>query len=128
MDKYGCDRYIKFKQQVVEAAWKEKDSKWILQVRKIDQGPEAQQLISHIDMKIKDLDSGSVFTDQCDVLISATGFLNGWKWPDISGLHDFKGKLMHSAKWDENFDYSVCQPLRGTPKHAVTFTRTKELL
>ncbi|PWY90427.1 flavin-binding monooxygenase [Aspergillus sclerotioniger CBS 115572] len=86
VDKYGCNRYIKFKQQVVEAVWKEKDSKWILQV--------------------KDLHSGSVYADQCDVLISATGFLNNWKWPDIPGLHDFQGMLMHSARWDKSFDYS----------------------
>ncbi|RAK96856.1 flavin-containing monooxygenase [Aspergillus ibericus CBS 121593] len=85
-DKYGCARYIKFKQQVVEAVWKEDDSKWVLQ--------------------IKDLESGSVYPDQCDVLISATGFLNEWKWPNIPGLHEFQGKLMHSARWDESFDYS----------------------
>jgi cation diffusion facilitator CzcD-associated flavoprotein CzcO len=22
-----------------------------------------------------------------------------WKWPAIPGLHDFKGKLVHSANW-----------------------------
>lgn len=49
-----------------------------------------------------------MYSDQCDVLISATGFLNEWKWPNIPGLHDFKGKLMHSARWDESYDYSVC--------------------
>ncbi|KAJ3949097.1 uncharacterized protein N0V96_000209 [Colletotrichum fioriniae] len=28
-----------------------------------------------------------------------------WKWPDIPGLHDFSGSLLHSADWDENFDW-----------------------
>lgn len=49
-----------------------------------------------------------MFSDQCDVVIQATGALNDWKWPNISGLHDFKGKLMHSASWDENYDHKVC--------------------
>ncbi|PWY83418.1 flavin-binding monooxygenase [Aspergillus heteromorphus CBS 117.55] len=86
VDKYGCEKYIKFKRQVSEALWHENDSQWKLQ--------------------IKDLDSDAVYQDHCDVLISATGFLNAWQWPDIKGLHDFKGKLMHSARWDEKFDYS----------------------
>lgn len=31
---------------------------------------------------------------------------SNWKWPDIKGLHDFKGKLLHSARWDVDWDYS----------------------
>ncbi|EYE97013.1 flavin-containing monooxygenase [Aspergillus ruber CBS 135680] len=85
-NKYGCGEYIKFKQQVIQAVWDETKSKWQLQVQ--------------------DGDSDSVYSDEADVLISATGALNNWKWPDIPGLHDFKGKLMHSAKWDENYDYN----------------------
>ena len=27
---------------------------------------------------------------------------SNWKWPDIEGLHDFKGTLLHTAKWDES--------------------------
>lgn len=40
--------------------------------------------------------------DTADVLISARGVLNDWKMPDIPGLNDFKGELMHSANWDPN--------------------------
>lgn len=31
---------------------------------------------------------------------------SNWKWPEIRGLHDFKGKLLHSARWDIEWDYS----------------------
>jgi cation diffusion facilitator CzcD-associated flavoprotein CzcO len=31
---------------------------------------------------------------------------SNWKWPQIPGLHDFKGDLVHSANWPENFEYS----------------------
>ncbi|KAL4772701.1 hypothetical protein BDW60DRAFT_216331 [Aspergillus nidulans var. acristatus] len=84
--KYGCEKYIKFKHRVVSATWENDRSKWTLQV--------------------KNLDSGEVIEDQCDVVVSASGALNEWKWPSIPGLHDFKGKLMHSANWDESYDYS----------------------
>jgi cation diffusion facilitator CzcD-associated flavoprotein CzcO len=29
--------------------------------------------------------------------------VNQWKWPDIPGLHDFKGKLVHSAGYDPTY-------------------------
>lgn len=41
--------------------------------------------------------------DQADVLLKGTGMLNAWKWPEIPGLQDFKGSLIHSANWDETF-------------------------
>jgi hypothetical protein len=63
--------------------------------------------------QVKNLVSGRIFQDTCDVFISASGALNDWKWPKIPGLHSFKGKLLHSANWDENYDYSVHQPFPG---------------
>ena len=30
---------------------------------------------------------------------------SNWQWPDIPGLKSFKGKLLHSARWDNPFDY-----------------------
>ena len=29
-----------------------------------------------------------------------------WRWPNIPGIHDFKGHKVHSADWDHSFDYS----------------------
>ncbi|KAL2827505.1 hypothetical protein BJY01DRAFT_241134 [Aspergillus pseudoustus] len=85
-DKYGCEKHIKFKHQVVGATWNATQCKWNLQVKRSD--------------------SGEIIEDTCDVVVSASGALNEWKWPSIPGLHDFKGKLLHSACWDESYDYS----------------------
>jgi len=30
---------------------------------------------------------------------------SNWKWPDIPGVHDFKGHLAHSAKWDDSYSF-----------------------
>lgn len=41
-----------------------------------------------------------------DILISAVGFLHVPNKPDIPGLGSFKGRVMHSAEWDADFDPS----------------------
>ncbi|KAK5461406.1 hypothetical protein LTS15_003469 [Exophiala xenobiotica] len=84
--KYNCMRHIKLNHQIVKADWNDRQGKWHVQV--------------------KNTQDGSVFEDSCDVLVSATGALNDWKWPQIPGLQDFKGKLLHSASWDETFDWT----------------------
>ncbi len=32
------------------------------------------------------------------------GQLNNWDFPDVPGLHSFKGPYMHSAHYDTTFD------------------------
>lgn len=29
-----------------------------------------------------------------------------WKWPNIPGINNFKGKLLHSAEWDRSYDWT----------------------
>lgn len=82
--KYGLDRYCKTKHQVISAQWIKQDGQWHVQ--------------------IQDLCTGKTISETCDILINAAGVLNNWRWPEIPGLHDFKGHLIHSAKWDENID------------------------
>ncbi|RVX75856.1 hypothetical protein B0A52_00213 [Exophiala mesophila] len=83
-DKYNVRRFMKFNHKVIEARWNEETSKWHVKVQK--------------------LGSDEVIEDVGDVLITGTGALNEWKWPDIKGIHDFKGKLLHSANWDSDYD------------------------
>jgi len=76
--KYKIEKYITYNSKVCEAVWNEDEGKW----------------------KVKVQTDGQVKDDDCNVLFSASGVLNAWKWPDILGLKDFKGKLLHSADWD----------------------------
>jgi cation diffusion facilitator CzcD-associated flavoprotein CzcO len=39
-------------------------------------------------------------------LITATGFLSQPKLPDIPGVTEFAGKVIHTAEWDEGYDPS----------------------
>jgi cation diffusion facilitator CzcD-associated flavoprotein CzcO len=83
-EKYGTYQYLKLQHEVVGASWQDHEAKWSVQV--------------------KDVTSGTTFTDSCDFLVVSTGILNAWKWPDIPGLMDFKGKLMHTADYDTSYD------------------------
>lgn len=49
--------------------------------------------------------TGETFTEEVDVVISARGGLNDISWPDIPGFNTFKGKKMHSAAWDQEYDF-----------------------
>lgn len=53
--------------------------------------------------------------DSCDVVLTATGILNNWKWPEIEGLETFQGKLVHSARWgaDTKWDGLDCALIGG---------------
>ncbi|KAL2841973.1 hypothetical protein BJX68DRAFT_278502 [Aspergillus pseudodeflectus] len=84
-DKYDCNKYIKYRHAIKGAVWDEEDAKWELSVQSPD---------------------GSVFQDRVDVFINAGGVLNNWKWPSIEGLHSFQGKLIHSARWDQDYDFT----------------------
>lgn len=49
-----------------------------------------------------ELDTGE--TDECHVLIAATGFLNVPRYPDWPGLDDFTGPTFHTARWEHEHD------------------------
>ncbi|KAL2837567.1 hypothetical protein BJY01DRAFT_251389 [Aspergillus pseudoustus] len=82
-EKYDVRRYMKLSHKVVEAKFNEKESKW------------------HV--AVENCRTQEVLHDTCDVLYACIGALNDWKWPEIPGLADFKGKLLHSAVWDNDW-------------------------
>ncbi|ODV91437.1 hypothetical protein CANCADRAFT_70909 [Tortispora caseinolytica NRRL Y-17796] len=82
--KFGLMKYFKVNHAVERCEWNAEEGKW------------------HVTIN----NDGRIITDTCDVLINGSGVLNKWKWPDIPGLNDYKGALMHSAHWDSSFDYT----------------------
>jgi 4-hydroxyacetophenone monooxygenase len=48
---------------------------------------------------------GASETVDAAFVISAVGILNRPKWPEIPGLDDFAGPLLHTAQWDRDFDW-----------------------
>ncbi|KAF5684530.1 sterigmatocystin biosynthesis monooxygenase stcW [Fusarium circinatum] len=79
---------ITFNSRVIGAEWDDNTGLWRVQVaRDISPGSDAVVEDHH-----------------AHVFINAGGILNDWKWPDIEGLHSFKGKLIHTAAWDPEID------------------------
>lgn len=46
--------------------------------------------------------NGKTFTS--NIIISATGALTDPKYPEIKGIEMFKGKLIHTARWEKDID------------------------
>jgi hydroxyversicolorone monooxygenase len=81
---------MNFNSQITRAEWDEDRGKWKIQVtqKKVDTYEKEQIL---------------VLEELCDVFLYATGALNGAKWPDVEGVEQFKGKLIHSFVWPDNY-------------------------
>ena len=82
--KHGLNRYISVNHQVISALWNDATAKWTVEV--------------------VDNSTSRKFSRSCDILINASGILNNYRWPSISGLDAFEGKLLHSANYDTTFD------------------------
>ncbi|THX01770.1 FAD/NAD(P)-binding domain-containing protein [Aureobasidium pullulans] len=84
--KYSVDRFIKLQHEIKSCNWDANTSKW--------------------KVKVKKLDTDEEFEDTSDVLIMARGGLNHIAWPQIDGLRSFKGEIMHSAAWNQDYDFT----------------------
>ncbi|EEB91499.1 hypothetical protein MPER_10131 [Moniliophthora perniciosa FA553] len=82
VDKYKLIPYIKLQHRLTCARWNEETGKWHLTIQR--SGPK----------------DTSEFEDTADVLFTAMGSLSRWNWPDIEGLYEFRGKIIHSAQWE----------------------------
>ncbi|CAK7206931.1 hypothetical protein SEUCBS139899_009738 [Sporothrix eucalyptigena] len=83
VDKYELMQYIRLKHTITGAEWVEEDGKWRVTVT----GPDGQTV-----------------EEICDIFINGGGVLNKFRYPNIEGLESFKGKLMHTARWDNSYD------------------------
>jgi cation diffusion facilitator CzcD-associated flavoprotein CzcO len=77
-DKYDVRRHIRFNTVVEGARWDEEAKIWRVT-----------------------LAGGETLSTR--YLITATGFLSQPAVPDIAGINDFAGKVIHTTKWDDNY-------------------------
>ncbi|TKA32723.1 hypothetical protein B0A50_00948 [Salinomyces thailandicus] len=82
--KYGVDRFVQLEHEVKDCVWNDEEGKWHVRVRR---------------------PSGEVFEDVAEVLVSARGLLNDKQWPEIEGFESFEGEVMHSAAWNDGYDF-----------------------
>lgn len=77
---------MQFSSEVVKCEWQEISSTWKILIRQTDSTGRITE-----------------FTDECDILLHATGVVNNFKWPTIKGLENFKGKMIHTARWPKEY-------------------------
>ncbi|KIM76405.1 hypothetical protein PILCRDRAFT_648853 [Piloderma croceum F 1598] len=91
VDKYKLMRYIKLQHELIHARYDEPSAKWHLRLRRPAINSDSTAGI-HFEE----------FEDTADILFTGLGSLSQWTWPDIAGLNEFKGTVLHTAQWDES--------------------------
>ncbi|KAH8695626.1 cyclohexanone monooxygenase [Talaromyces proteolyticus] len=84
VERFNLSQYINLNHEVIDATWDSDRGQW--------------------DIRIKNLLTGTIFIDTCNVFLNCGGILNAWRWPDIEGINTFQGKLCHTANYDPNTD------------------------
>ncbi|KAF7795033.1 hypothetical protein EIP86_006177 [Pleurotus ostreatoroseus] len=83
--KYKLAPYMKLQHELVEARYDEQSAKWHVRVKRPSSTTPG---------------AFEEFEDEADFLFMGVGILSRWNWPEVEGLHDFKGTLVHSANWN----------------------------
>jgi cation diffusion facilitator CzcD-associated flavoprotein CzcO len=78
-DKYDVRKHMRFNVSVEGARWDEEAQVWRVALR-----------------------DGETISGR--YLFTATGFLSQPKVPDIPGINDFDGKVIHTTEWEDDFD------------------------
>lgn len=87
---YNIYQHVRFNTSVENAKWDEATGKWRVHVSTASGS--------------KDAEFNPEYDITTDFLVSAVGQLNQPKLPEIQGIESFKGKKMHSARWDWSYD------------------------
>lgn len=88
-ERWGLYRHIRFNTAVDEARWNESEKKWKVALKVCGQ---------------KEAEFGMQYTLSSEYLVSGVGQLNLPHYPEIEGIDNFGGKIMHSARWDWSFN------------------------
>lgn len=82
-EKYKLYDNTSFRTKVNTCTWDEEAAEWVVEVVDAD---------------------GNTATHRANAVVSALGYLNTPKRPNIPGEEKFTGRIMHSAEWDETVD------------------------
>ncbi|EHB53368.1 4-hydroxyacetophenone monooxygenase [Mycolicibacterium rhodesiae JS60] len=82
-DKHDLRRHIRFGTEVEALWWDEQRGQWQIHSRAAD---------------------GTVSFDYASVVVTAAGYLNRPRFPELKGREAFAGVSVHSARWDPTLD------------------------
>jgi cation diffusion facilitator CzcD-associated flavoprotein CzcO len=79
VDRFGLRSYFRFNSNILDASWNDAQAVWELR-----------------------MEGGAILRSRS--LVSAIGVLHHPVYPDVEGLSEFEGRVLHTALWDPNFD------------------------
>ena len=84
----GIDERIRTNHRVLAASWSSDTARWLLDVERTD--------------------TGTTHQISCDWLFGGTGYYryDGGYTPELPGLDQFEGPVIHPQKWPEDLDYA----------------------
>lgn len=82
-DKYGLREHTRFGREVEALWWDEDRAQW--EIHSVDR-------------------HGNAHVSYARVVITAAGYLNRPRWPELPGRQTFTGISIHSAEWDPSLD------------------------
>ncbi|MFW0784247.1 NAD(P)/FAD-dependent oxidoreductase [Gordonia sp. CPCC 206044] len=83
-DKHAIASHTRFGTEVLRAEWREDERRWVLDTER----------------------DGVTEQVRAEILIGAVGPLCEPNLPDIDGFDSYQGKIVHSARWDNDFDFA----------------------
>lgn len=83
VDEYGLRPRIRFGTTITSLTWDEPAREWVIGTR----GPDGEES-----------------EHRANAVITAAGFLNRPRFPDLPGRESFAGASMHTARWDHSVD------------------------
>ncbi|KAL4969803.1 flavin-containing monooxygenase [Aspergillus stella-maris] len=86
--KYSVWQYLQLNSEILSARWSDEKAKWAVHIKQTD--PETGE--------------SNTITDEAEFLITGTGRFSSPRLPDIPGINDYKGKVIHTGAWDKAFD------------------------
>jgi 4-hydroxyacetophenone monooxygenase len=84
VEKYGLREHISVSTEVTDAVWDEDAQQW--------------------EVGLRNTRTGAVERRRANVIVSAIGIFGLPKIPDIEGIDEFRGRIMHTARWDPSYD------------------------
>jgi cation diffusion facilitator CzcD-associated flavoprotein CzcO len=117
VENFELKKLMSFNSKVLSAKWNDEDGLWHFVVDK----------------------DGEIIHDTAHVFFNGSGFTTDWTWPDIRGIENYKGKLIHPAQWDMSYDYTgkkvallgngstaiqILPAIRPDVEHLTTFIRS----
>lgn len=103
VDKYQLRPCIRLQHRVTCARYSEETGKWHLTIKRPKIATNNKPSTTGL-LEPPNYEDWEEFHDTADVLFNAVGSLSRWSWPDIPGLENFSGNVIHSAHWNTTED------------------------